>query len=256
MQGYKPEDTRTLAVVAHSGAGKTSLIEALLYKAGVTTRLGKVDDGTSIADYNAEEKERKVTIYAKPINCTHNGKNMFIMDTPGYADFFGEVISSLKVVDGAVLVVDGISGIQVGTQRVWKKLSEHNLPRIIFINKLDKDNSDFLKVLSSLRESFGKMCVPIQVPVGQEKDFKGMIDLINPSSEIPAEASEYQNMLIEAVAESDDVLLEKYLEDGSLTGEELLTALKKGILENKIIAVLGGAATKEIGVNEDAFVAL
>lgn len=248
MQGFKPEDTRTLAVVAHSSAGKTSLIEALLYKAGATSRLGKVDDGTSVADYNAEEKERKVTIYSKPLYFTHNNKSIFIMDTPGYADFFGDVISSIRVADGAVVVVDGVSGIQVGTQRVWKKLAEKEVPRFIFINKLDKDNSDFFKVLNSVRDTFGKICVPIQIPVGKEKEFKGVVDLIN--GEIPAEAEEYKNMLIESIAESDDVLLEKYLETGSLTGEELLPALKKGILENKIIPVLGGAAVKELGTSE------
>ena len=247
MQGIKTEDTRTVAVVAHSSAGKTSLIESILYQTGANTRLGKVDDGTSICDYNPEEKERKVTIYAKPVNCKHNGKNIFLLDTPGYADFFGEVIGVLKVADSAVLLIDGVSGIQVGTQRCWKKLEESKMPRLIFINKLDKENSDFAKIVDSIRNLFGKQCVPLQAPEGQAGSFKGMVDLVGSFS---GGNEEYRNMLIESVAESDDTLLEKYLETGSLTNEELLGALKKGIIENKIVPILGGAATKELGTRE------
>lgn len=247
MQGFKVGDTRTIAVVAHSSAGKTSLIESLLYKTGANSRLGKVDDGTSVCDYNSDEKERKVTIYAKPVHCKSQGKSIFLMDTPGYADFFGEVISVLRVADSAILVIDGVSGVQVGTQRLWKKMEELDLPRLIFINKLDKENSDFDKVVESIRNVFGTKCVPIQLPVGKERDFKGVVDLVNSDSK---DHEKYRNMLIESVAESDDQLLEKYLESGSLSNEELIGALRNGIKEGKIIPILGGAANKEVGVPE------
>lgn len=244
MQGFSIENTRTVAVLAHSGAGKTTVIEALLHKSGITSRLGRVDDGSSICDYNPEEKERKVTIYAKPVHCVHGDKSIFFMDTPGYADFFGEVVSTLRAVDGAILVVCGESGIQVGTQRVWKKLSEKPMPKMIFINKLDKENADFNKVVSSIRNTFGKICVPMQIADGQGTGFKGMKDVFG------APDSEYKAMLVEAVAESDDQLLEKYLETGTLDENEVKSALKKAILTEKIVPILGGSAIKEIGILE------
>lgn len=222
MQGFKVEDTRTVAVVGHSSSGKTSVIEALLYKCGATSRLGKVEDGTSVCDCNPEEKERKVTIYAKPLHCTHNGKSIFLMDTPGYADFFGEVISTLRVVDSAILVVNGVSGIEVGTQRLWKKLNELGMPRLIFVNQLDKENADFSRVLENLRNTFGKQCIPL----------------------------EDKTALAESVAEADDKLLEKYLETGSLSEDEMNTGLKKAILDNKIVPVLKGSALKDEGIAE------
>lgn len=244
MQGFSVENTRSVAVVAHSGSGKTSVIEALLHKTGMSSRLGKVDDGSSVCDYNPEEKERKVTIYAKPIYCTHGDKSIFLMDTPGYADFFGEVVSSLRAVDNGLLVVCGESGIQVGTQRAWKKLTELNIPRIIFINKLDKENASFFKVVDSIRNTFGNQCVPLQIPEGDGPGIKGMKDIITGGD------NEYKSMLIEAVAESDDKLLEKYLETGSIDETELRTTLKKAVLANKIVPILGGAAIKEIGITE------
>lgn len=222
MQGFKVEDTRTVAIVAHSGAGKTSLIEALLYKTGVTSRQGRVDDGTSVCDINPEEKERKVTIYAKPLHCTYNNKSIFLMDTPGYADFFGEVISTLRVVDSAIVVVNAVSGIEVGTQRVWKKLNELGIPRVIFVNQLDKENADLNKVVDSLRNVFGKHCVTLND----------------------------KNTLIESVAEADDKLLEKYLETGSLSDDEFNSGLKKAISENKIVPILSGSAIKGEGIGE------
>lgn len=222
MQGFKVEDTRTVAVVAHSGAGKTSLIEGVLHKTGVTSRLGRTDDGTSVCDYNPEEKERKVTIYAKPLHCTYNNKSIFLVDTPGYADFFGEVTSTLRVVDSAIVVINGVSGIEVGTQRAWKKLNELNIPRILFVNQLDKENADLSKVINSIRNVFGKHCVTLN-----DKDG-----------------------LMESVAEADDRLLEKYLETGSLSDDEFNTGFRKAILENKLVPILSGSAIKEEGITE------
>lgn len=222
MQGFKVEDTRTTALVAHSGAGKTSLIEALLYKTGATNRLGSVSDGTSVCDINPEEKERKVTIYAKPLHCTYKNKSIFLTDTPGYADFFGEVVSSLRVVDSAIVVINGTSGIEVGTQRVWKKLNELNIPRIIFVNQLDKENADISKTAENIRNTFGKHCVRLN-----DKD-----------------------ALIESVAEADDKLLEKYLETGSLSDSEFNSGLNKAIKENKLVPILAGSAVKGEGIDD------
>lgn len=254
MEGFSPNDVRVIGVCAHSSAGKTSIIEGILYKAGATTRLGKVDDGTSIADYNAEEKERKVTIYSKPLHCTFNNKSVYFMDTPGYADFFGEVISTLHVVDSCIVVVCGVSGIEVGTQRVLKKIEEMGIPTMLFINKLDKENADFYKVVNKIRETYGTKYVPIQVPHGISSDLKGVIDLIKPDVDVPAECKEkydeYRNMLIESIVETDDALLEKYLEGGSLDPETAKKALKEGIVSRKIVPIACGAATSLIGIPE------
>jgi elongation factor G len=250
------DNTRSIALVGHSSCGKTSLTDAFLYCAGVNTRLGSVDQGTSMSDYNPDEIERKLTINAKALNFSWKDRHIFLMDTPGYADFVSEVISSLRAVDSAVVVVDATSGVGIGTCRVWDFLEEGKIPRVIFINKLNKENADFLKTFADVRESFGKHCVACQFPIGKEVTFKEVVSLVSAkgldilSEPLKAEAAKLRDQFLEIVAESDDALLEKYLEGKELSEEDVQKALGKGIREAKVVPVFCGAATANIGVRE------
>jgi len=250
------EKIRSVAVVAHSGAGKTSLIDAMLYAAGVNTRLGKVNDGTSMCDYNADEIERKITINGKVLHIDYNGARVYLLDTPGYADFIGEVVASLVACDSGLVLIDAASGVEVGTERVWELLNQHNLPRAIFINKLDKENASFFSALDEIKKRLGKHCLAFQFPVGAEASFKESIDLLNQDelgkldAENKAKAEGLRKELVEAIAESDDALLEKYLEAGELDLEALQKALRPAVLSGKIVPVFCGAAVKEVGVKQ------
>jgi len=166
---------RSVAVVAHSGAGKTSLIDAMLHITGANTRLGKVNDGTSMCDYNADEIERKITINTKILHIDHNGHRIYLLDTPGYADFIGEVIVALCACEAAVVLIDAPSGVEVGTERVWELLNQRGLARLIFINKLDKENANFSAALDEVKKRLGKHCLAFQFPVGGEASFKKSI---------------------------------------------------------------------------------
>lgn len=250
-----PDDVskiRTVAIVAHSGAGKTSLAEALLHKAGATGRLGSVDAGSTTSDYSEDEIERKISISASMLNLDWQGNKVYLIDTPGYADFIGEVVSSLRAVDSAVLIVCGMSGVEAGTDRVWKFLEERKLPTIILVNKLDKETSDFLKVVEQLQKSFGKKCIPLYYPVGKQANFKDAVNLLTGDLGVLAgqdkeQAEKFKENLIETIAEVDDALLEKYLDAGNLSPDEIKGAFKKAVAERKIFPVLCAAATKEIG---------
>ena len=247
---------RSVAVVAHSGAGKTSLIDAMLYAAGANTRLGKVNDGTSMCDYNADEIERKITINSKVLHIDWSNSRIYLLDTPGYADFIGEVIATLGACDSGLVLIDGTCGVEVGTERVWELLNQHNLPRAIFINKLDKENANFSTVLSEIKKRLGKKCLAFQFPVGSEASFKEGVDLLNQEAlnkladADKTKAEELRKELIEAVAESDDTLLEKYLEGEELPPEVIHKAARSAVLSGKIVPVFCGAATKEIGVKD------
>ncbi|MBL7070456.1 MAG: elongation factor G [Candidatus Omnitrophica bacterium] len=249
------KDKRSVVFVSHSSAGKTSVIDAILYKAGANTRHGSVDEGSSMCDYNEDEIERKITITSKLLHINHNNILTFLMDTPGYADFVGSVISSLRAADSAVCVVCGVSGLEVGTERSWGLLSEKGLPRLIYINKLDKENSDFETVLNSIREAFGKSCLPLEFPVGKEANFKDTASLLEKGGidklegEVKEKALKFREQLVEAIAETDDSLIEKYLGGEALTAEELRQALRKGVAECKIFPVLCGSAKKEVGID-------
>ncbi len=247
---------RSVAVVAHSGAGKTSLIDAMLYAAGANTRLGKVNDGTSMCDYNADEIERKITINSKVLHIDWNDSRIYLLDTPGYADFIGEVIGALQACDSGLVLIDGTCGVEVGTERVWELLNQHNLPRAIFINKLDKENANFSTVLSEIKKRLGKKCLAFQFPIGSETSFKESVDLLNQEAlnkladADKTKAEELRKELIEAVAESDDTLLEKYLEGEELPLEVIHKAARSAVLSGKIVPVFCGAATKEIGAKD------
>ena len=253
---------RNVGVVGHGGVGKTSLVESLLFAAGAVTRLGKVDDGSTTTDFDPDEVKRKISINTSIAYCDFKGHRINLVDTPGYGDFIADARAGLRVVEAAVVVVDAVAGVQVQTEKVWKFASEFELPRAIVVNRLDRERSDFFRTLESLTRRLKGRVVPVHIPVGEESGFRGFVDLVTQratlyadgkptDAAIPAEAAdrvkEWREKLVEAAAETDDDLLAKYLEEGSLDEAEMIKALRAGISQGKIVPVLCAAATKSIG---------
>ncbi len=256
MKGVSVNDVRNVAFVGHSSTGKTSLLDDILYKTKVSDRLGKVADGTSFADYTKEEKERKITIYTKPFHCEWQGKSLFISDNPGYIDFIGEVYSSLRIADSAVIVVDASSGVEVGTTKAWEICEQFNVPRMFFINKLDKENVNFLKVVEDIKATFGDKCILFQLPIEPGPSFKGVVNILEEGAESKVSEQDKElfnkvkQKLTELVAESDDALLEKYFEQGTLEREEVLKGLGDAVNQGNVVPILCGSAEKSIGIEE------
>jgi len=255
------EQMRNVVLLSHSGAGKTSLSEAMLFNSGAITRLGKVDQGNTTADYDPEEVKRKISIYLSLLPCEWQGFKLNVIDTPGYADFVTEVKSAVRIADGAVIVVCAASGVEVGTELVWRYAEEHKLPRLIFVNKIDRENADFFKVVEQLQTYFGRRCLPIQLPIGSEEDFQGVVDVVKMKAysgsqwqegEIPdsmaSQVEEFREKLVEAVAETDDNLIAKYLEGEELTEEEVVTGLRAATLGGQVVPILVGSALKNMGI--------
>lgn len=256
------ERIRNIAFVGHGDCGKTSLVEAIAYHAKITTRIGRVDDGTTICDSDQDERERKVSIGASLLSCPWKEHKINLIDTPGYADFFGEVVGALRVVDSVVLVLSSLSGVEVGTEKVWEEAQQYNLPSLIFINKMDKENANFRNSLNSAKERLSPKVIPFQIPMGEGASFKGMVDLLGNKAyiysqgkmeegdipdELCAETKNLREGLIESITESDDALLEKYLEIGSLSEEEVRRGLKRAVATRSIIPLLCGSALKDMG---------
>lgn len=244
---------RSFAIVGHSQSGKTSLVDTLFYAMGESERWGKVDDGTSFADYFDDEKQRRTTIHSKVFGFEKHGCSVTVMDTPGYNDFYGETVGALEGVDCGVTVVDAVTGVQVQTAKVMQHMAKSNKPTVIFINRMDKENADFEKVLSAIRAMFGTLCVPVNIPVGKAESFKAVLSVIDEKcADQSAKASydSYREKFLETLAETDDVLTEKYLEGQALTADEISNAMKKAILSRKLIPLLCGSALKNIGITE------
>jgi elongation factor G len=241
---------RNVGFIGHGGVGKTSLVEALLFSAGAVTRLGRVDDGTTTTDFDPDEIKRKISLNLALAYCDWKNHRINFVDMPGYGDFISEARAGLRVVEGAVVVVDAVAGVQVQTERVWKFATEYELPRAVVVNRLDRENADFFRTLESLTKRLKGRLVPLQIPIGTEQRFKGVVDLLH-MADVPAEladqAREYRDKLVEAVAETDDDLLTKYLEEGAIDEAEMLRALRTGIAEGKLIPVLCASATKNVG---------
>ncbi len=241
---------RNVGFVGHGGVGKTSLVEALLFSAGAINRLGRVEDGTTTTDYDADEIKRQITINIGVAYCDYKDHRINLVDMPGYGDFIAEARAGLRAVEGAVVVVDAVAGVQVQTEKVWKFATEYELPRAVIVNRLDRDRADFFRTLESMGRRLKGRLVPIQIPVGSEHGFSGVVDLVH-MRDVPAEvadqAREYRDKLVEAVAETDDELLSKYLEEGSLGDAEVIAALRKGIGAGQIMPVLCCSATKNLG---------
>ncbi len=264
MKVYTAEHIRNVALISHVGAGKTSLIDAALYDSGAVTRQGKVDDGSSVADYDPDELKRRMTLHAKVLPVEWKDTKINFIDTPGYADFVGEVKAALRVADAALVVVTAEKGVEVGTELTWKYADERKLPRIVLVNKLDRENTSFENALESLRDQFGLKVVPLQLPIGEQSGFRGVIDLVTQKAytfeggnkvqevSIPADQkdriSTYREQLIESAVESDDAIMEKFLEGEELSDEEILSVVKLGTRTGQLIPVLCGAGSKNIGV--------
>ncbi len=247
MAEIDAKNLRTVAIVSHAGVGKTSLVEAILFNTGMTSRLGKVDEGNTVSDYSSDEISRKVSINASLLYCDHKGTRIQFLDTPGYADFIGEVIDSLRAVDSAIVLIDATAGVEVGTEWAWEMLETKKTPRLIFINKMDKENASFSDVVQGIKEQLGKKCIPIQVPQGEAHNFKGILNVLSDKSEATAK---FKEELMDAVAEADDALLEKYLEKGELSDEEIKSALRKAIVQGKVVPIFCGSALNNISVKE------
>ncbi|HXL35746.1 MAG TPA: elongation factor G [Ktedonobacteraceae bacterium] len=264
MKVYTAEHIRNVALISHVGSGKTSLIDAALYDSGAVTRQGKVDEGSSIGDHDPDELKRGMTLHAKVLPVEWKNTKINFIDTPGYADFVGEVKAALRVADAALVVVTAEKGVEVGTELTWKYADERNLPRMVLINKLDRENTSYDQALESLRKQFGLKVVPLQLPIGEQSGFKGVIDLVSQKAytfeggnkvqevAIPAELqdriSSYREQLIESAVESDDDIMEKFLEGEELSDEEILSVVKKGTRSGELIPVLCGSGSKNVGV--------
>ncbi|HWZ20850.1 MAG TPA: elongation factor G [Ktedonobacteraceae bacterium] len=264
MKVYTAEHIRNVALISHVGSGKTSLVDAALYDSGAVTRQGKVDEGSSIGDYDPDELKRRMTLHAKALPVEWKNTKINFIDTPGYADFVGEVKAALRVADAALVVVTAEKGVEVGTELVWKYADERKLPRMVLVNKLDRENTSFDQALESLRKQFGLKVVPLQLPIGEQTAFKGVIDLVSQKAytfeggnkvqevaipgELQDKISSYREQLIESAVESDDDIMEKFLEGEELSDEEILTVVKKGTRSGELIPVLCGSASKNVGV--------
>ncbi|MBT3338058.1 MAG: elongation factor G [Anaerolineae bacterium] len=271
MKEYTTEFIRNVALIGHGSTGKTMMAEAFLHFSGAITRLGKVEDGSTASDFDDEEIRRKLSLYTSVIPIEHKNTKINTLDAPGYTDFVGEVISALSVVDAAAVLVDSLAGVEVGTEIAWRYCDQFKLPRAVIINKMDRENANLAKVMTSLEEFSDTRLVRVQIPWGERGDFKGVIDLLSNKAyeaegktgvEIPAEyadaVEEARMELIEAAAEGDDALLEKYFEGEELSDSEIVAGLKKVFLAGDYVPVFVAATGNEIGVGPllDAFVRL
>ncbi len=262
MKEYSTEKIRNVVLASHSGAGKTILCEAFLHFTGATTRMGRIEDGTTASDFDDEEIRRSISIYTSVIPVEYRDHKINFLDTPGYTDFLGEVISAMRVADSALILVDAVNGLEVGTELAWQYASKFKLPRFLVVDKMDRENANFAKSLASVEDFAGSetRLIPVQLPWGEKQAFQGVIDLISMKAykgdgktavEIPAEykaaADDAHMKLVEAAAEGDDTLLEKYLDSGSLSDEEIIKGLKSVIRSCAYAPVLVAAGSNGTG---------
>src|SRR5690606_28519642 len=275
MRVFETGNIRNVAVVGHSGAGKTQLIAALLFTAGATPRLGRVDDGTTVTDFDEEAIARKHTLSASLAWLEWNKVKVNLIDTPGMGNFLADARAGLRVADAALVVVDATSGVEVQTEKTWAEAESLGLPRLVVLNRLDRERASFDRALASVRESLSRTVIPIQLPIGEERSFSGVIDLVSmkawmaPSddsgrmkeAEVPAEladaAQTAREQLIEMVAEADDALMERFFEAGTLTQDELVAGLSAAVRAGRVAPLLCAAALPNIGATPllDALVA-
>ena len=244
MVNINTENIHNILLMEHGGSGKTVLCESMLYAAGHTSRVGKIEDGTTISDYEPEEQKRQTSVQTSILPTIWKDHKINLIDTPGYADFRGEVISGMRVAESAIIVISASAGIETGTIQMWNLASNHNLPKSIYISKMDRENVDFGSLLSSIKSTFGRQCIPLQVPLGAD-EFSGTVNLLEAAGNSSIEQNLAESMheeLIELVAETDDDLTTKYLEEGGLTDEELLSGLKLGIKNGAITPVFMGSS--------------
>ncbi|HYX86204.1 MAG TPA: elongation factor G [Gaiellales bacterium] len=264
MPGTEPAKIRNVAVIGHRGTGKTSLVEALLYESGTTNRLGSVAEKSSVSDYDDEEKRRGMSIAAAVTHLDWDGRTINLIDTPGEPSFQADVLGALRVVEGAIVTVSGVMGVEVGTERLWKRCDQLGLSRLVLVNLLDRERADFFQALEALQTRLSPKCVAVELPIGSEHEFHGVVDLVHMVAydhgdgaghdepiDIPddmrAVADEYHDKLMDVVSETSDELMERYLEGSEISREEMAEALKKLVTEGEIFPVGCGAATRNIG---------
>ncbi len=266
MERFEMENIRNVALFGHGDSGKTSLAEAMLFNAGVIKRIGRVDEGNTVSDFEPDEQKRGISVSATPLVMEWKGYKINLIDTPGFADFIGEVTSTLRVIDGAIFVISAVACVEVQTELVWKMADSYGYPRVVFVNKMDRENASFQRCLEQLQSLYGSRAVPFQLPIGEEHDFRGIVDLIAvkayvygddgtaKESDIPPEMSEQvqeaREKIIEGAAEASDELMEKYLEGEELDEAEVLSALLGGVSEGTIIPVLCGSATHNVAAEQ------
>ena len=264
MPAVEPGKIRNVAVVGHRGTGKTSLVEAMLFQAGATNRLGVVEQGTTISDWDEDEQEREMSISDSLTHLEWQGRKINLIDTPGEPSFQGDAIAALHVVEGALVTVSGVMGVEVQTTRNWNRAEELNLARVIFVNMLDRERADFYRTLEQLRSQLGNQCVAIHLPIGSEHELTGIVDLLHMTAytspegakegspgEIPAELADqveqYRTQLLDSVVETDEALMERYLDGQELSPEEVASALKAAVTRGELFPVACGVATKNLG---------
>ena len=265
--GMKTEDIRSIAIVAHGSAGKTSLAEALLFDAGVTTRRGSVENGNTVSDYTAEEQKRQISISTSLLNYDYKGKKVFVLDVPGYADFIGDLRSSLRVAGSAVMVVSAVDGIEVQTEKAWEFAQEFETSTIFFINKMDRENADYNGVYEQIRANLTKGAYRFMLPIGSEDSFKGVVDVLKDIAyvysddsgkfeeqgipeDMISDAHRARGYLVEAIVEEDEEMMMRYLDGEDIPIDELLPVLQRCIYKCKIFPVMPGSALKNIGVRQ------
>jgi elongation factor G len=260
MQDYTSDKIRNVVLLSHSGAGKTSLSESMLFASGAITRLGRIEDGNTTSDYDSDEVQRQISINLSLLPCPWEGVKINLIDTPGYADFVGEVMAAVRIADAAVIVVCAASGVEVGTEQAWKRAEDRALPRLILVNKMERENANFQQILEQIKAKFGKKCIPVQLPIGSQSEFRGLVDLVSmkacdasgqevpiPSSE---EAASFHEELVESVIEVDDGLVEKYLDGQEITEQEIQRALREATITGRVVPILVGSALRGIGVTQ------
>jgi elongation factor G len=262
MKQYGLDNIRNVVLLSHSGAGKTSLTEAVLFTAGITNRLGKVDDGTTVSDYDPDEVKRKISLNLTMLPSEWRETKINLIDTPGYSDFVGEVRAAIRVSEGAVIVIGAAAGVEVGSEQVWDYSEEAGLARLIFVNKMDRENADFYQTVAQIQSRFGAKCLPLQLPIGAQSDFQGIVNLLTKKSyvgsppkeeEMPSsletQVNSSREKLVEAIAEIDDSLIEKYLSGEELSLEELTAGLHQSVANGRIVPILAGSAIQNIGLS-------
>src|SRR5580765_518489 len=266
MKVYDAASIRNVALVGHTGSGKTQLASAILTTAGMVNRFGKVDEGTTVTDFDEEEIARKHTLSASLAYAEWNKLKINLIDTPGMGNFLSDARAGLQVADGALVVIDAVAGVMVQTEKVWEAAQDLDLPRVIVVNRLDRERASLERSLRSLREACSRAIVPIQLPIGEERSFRGVVDLITRKAfifqtdesgkfkeePVPADLTEAvetaREALIEMVAEADEPLMEKFFEAGTLTDEELIAGLRKATMAARVFPLVCTSATANIGM--------